>query len=234
MNPVEFASIRSPEAAFVAGLVVSLHCAGMCGPLACVLMPVQGESADRTAVSAGYQISRLASYAVLGAVAGGLGSEPLRWFSQSALRWTPWLMVALFLALAFRWDRWLPRVPAGGRWAWRIQARLGRRSRTAAGVALGLATPLLPCGPLYFVVALALFAGSASAGAELMLAFGLGTAPLLWFVQSRVGWIRTKLSPAWLDRTRVVLGLAAACVIAWRLRATLGLPGPAPGSLVCH
>ena len=30
---MEFAAVNSPAAAFVAGLVTSLHCAGMCGPL---------------------------------------------------------------------------------------------------------------------------------------------------------------------------------------------------------
>lgn len=46
LTPMEFAAVNSPAAAFVAGLVTSLHCAGMCGPLACGLMPVRGDRAD--------------------------------------------------------------------------------------------------------------------------------------------------------------------------------------------
>jgi len=34
----ELAGITGPGTAFIAGLVTSLHCAGMCGPLACALM----------------------------------------------------------------------------------------------------------------------------------------------------------------------------------------------------
>jgi hypothetical protein len=44
---MEIAAVNSPAAAFVAGLVTSLHCAGMCGPLACALMPVRGTRATR-------------------------------------------------------------------------------------------------------------------------------------------------------------------------------------------
>ncbi len=230
---MEFAAINSPEAAFVAGLVTSLHCAGMCGPLACALTPGPGEDADLRMTSTAYHCARLASYAGLGAIAGGLGREPLTWVSHSSLRWTPWLMVVLFVGLALRWDRHLPRVPALGRLAWGLRVRLGKGSRVRAAALLGAATPLLPCGPLYFVAALALLSGSALRGVEFMLAFGLGTVPLLWLVQSQFHRVQARFSPILLERSRIVLALAAAVVVTWRLRATLGFPGPDPSTLVC-
>ena len=102
-----------------------------------------------------------------------------------------------------------------------------------AAAALGVATPLLPCGPLYFLLSLALFAGSALRGAETLLAFGLGTVPLLWLAQSQFHWLQARLSPLWLGRLRVTLALATALVIGWRLRATLGLAGPAVDNFIC-
>jgi sulfite exporter TauE/SafE len=230
---VELAAINSPATAFVAGLVTSLHCAGMCGPLACALMPVRGDRADAHTVSTVYHLARLTSYVVLGALAGGLGAEPLTWFSKSALRWLPWVLVLFFVALALRWDRYLPRLAATTRVTWRLQAWLRSRSRTEAAAAMGFATPLLPCGPLYFLVALALLSGSALRGVEFMLAFGLGTVPLLWLAQSQFHWVRQRLSPLWLDRTRLALALTTALVIGWRLRSTLGFAGPDPSSLIC-
>ncbi len=234
---MDFAAINSPAAAFVAGLVTSIHCAGMCGPLACSLMPVRGApgqgNTDAQTVSTVYHLSRLASYATLGAIAGGLGHTPLTWFSQSALRWLPWALVLFFVALAFRWDRFLPKLPVLGRLAWKLQGTLRDRSRTEAAAALGLATPLLPCGPLYFLVALALVSGSALRGVEFMLAFGLGTVPLLWLAQSQFHWVRQKLSALWLGRVRLALALLTAAVLAWRLRATLGFAGPDPASFIC-
>jgi hypothetical protein len=230
---MELAAVHSPAAAFVAGLVTSLHCAGMCGPLACSLMPVKGDRSDAQTVSTVYHGARLTSYALLGGLAGGLGRAPLTWVSQSALRWLPWVMVLFFVALALRWDRHLPKLAALGRVTFRLQGWLRGRSRTEAAAALGFATPLLPCGPLYFLVALALLSGSALHGVEVMLAFGLGTVPLLWLAQTQFHWVRQKLSPLWLDRARLTLALTTAAVIGWRLRGTLGFAGPDPASLIC-
>jgi sulfite exporter TauE/SafE len=230
---MELAAVNSPAAALVAGLVTSLHCAGMCGPLACTLMPVRGDRSDAQTVTTVYHLSRLAAYSLLGALAGGVGAAPLTWISQGALRWLPWVFVIFFVALALRWDRWLPKLFALTRLTWKIQAWLRGRSRVEAAAAMGFATPLLPCGPLYFLVALALLSGSALRGVEFMLAFGLGTVPLLWLAQTQFHWVRQKLSPLWLERTRIAFALTTAAVIGWRLRATLGFAGPDPASLVC-
>lgn len=234
---MELAAINSPAAAFIAGLVTSLHCAGMCGPLACGLMPVRGSAdarpADPQTVSTVYHVSRLTGYAVLGALAGGIGHAPLTWVSQSMLRFVPWVLVVFFVALALRWDRHLPKLAVLGRLTWRLQGWMRGRSRVEAAAALGFATPLLPCGPLYFLVSLALLSGSPLRGIEFMLAFGLGTVPLLWLAQTQFHWVRQKLSPLWMARTRMTLALITAAVISWRLRATLGFSGPDPSNFVC-
>ena len=231
---MELAAINSPAAAFIAGLVTSLHCAGMCGPLACSLMPVRGDRSDAQTVSTVYHLARISGYCALGALAGGLGQAPLTWVSQSALRWLPWVFVLFFVALGMRWDRYLPKIPVLGRLTWKLQSWMRGRSRVEAAAALGFATPLLPCGPLYFPVALALLSGSALRGVEFMLAFGLGTVPLLWLAQTQFHWVRQKLSPLWLARMRVGLALTTAVLIGWRLRATLGFVGPDPAAFICH
>ena len=230
---MELAAINSPSAAFIAGLVTSLHCAGMCGPLACSLMPTRGDRVDARTVSTVYHLSRLVGYSILGAIAGGLGRAPLTWISQSAIRWLPWVLVFFFVALALRWDRYLPKIAALGRFTWKLQTWLRGRSRLEAAATMGLATPLLPCGPLYFIVSLALLSGSSLRGVEVMFAFGLGTVPLLWLAQSQFQWVRRKLSPLWLARMRGALALTTAAIISWRLRATLGFAGPDPSNFVC-
>jgi len=230
---MELAAVNSPSAALAAGLVTSLHCAAMCGPLSCALMPVRGDRADAHTVSTVYHLTRLAGYTTLGAVVGGVGRAPLLLVSQSALRWLPWVLVFFFIGLALRLDRHLPKVAVLGRLTWKLQAWLRGRSRVQAAAAMGFATPLLPCGPLYFILALALLAGSAARGAEVMLAFGLGTVPLLWLAQTQFHWVRQKLSPRWLGRLRIALALTVAGIISWRLRATLGFPGPDPLNFVC-
>ena len=99
---------------------------------------------------------------------------------------------------------------------------------------MGAATPLLPCGPLYVLIAMAGFAGSVATGAELMLAFGLGTVPLLWLAQANLGRLRARLSPPAMERVRVGLALVAAAVIMWRLRGDFGFGGPDAANFICQ
>ena len=226
-------AINSATTALIAGLVTSLHCAGMCGPLACIIMPSPGERADPVTTGTLYHVARAVSYGAMGALAGGLGHYAVGFLSHGVVRWIPWLMVLFFIGLAFNWERHLPKLAAMSRWTFRLHAWFKRRSRTQAAVALGLATPLLPCGPLYFALAASLIAGSALRGLEFMLCFAFGTMPLLWLAQSQFAWIRAKLSPSWVSGIRVTLALAAALMVAWRLRATLGFEGPSLDNFVC-
>ncbi|HUG10862.1 MAG TPA: sulfite exporter TauE/SafE family protein [Opitutaceae bacterium] len=232
---MDLAAVNSPATALIAGLVTSLHCVGMCGPLVCSLSPLRSPAgADTMTTGTAYHLSRLGAYALLGAIAGGIGAAPLTWVSHSALRYLPWALVLLFLALALRWDRFIPQTALPGRALLSIRGWVRGRPPAIAASLLGFVTPLLPCGPLYFLLALALLSGSVPDGLGFMLAFGLGTVPLLWLVQSQFNRFGHRLSPVWIERTRITLALVTAAAIAWRLRATLGLPGPDPAGLVCH
>ena len=233
---MELASVNSPATALIAGLVTSLHCVGMCGPLVCSLSPLRSSTggADVLATATSYHLSRLASYSILGAIAGGIGAAPLAWISQSAWRYLPWVLVLLFVAIALRWDRYIPKTALAGRAILSIRQWLHGRPPAIGAAIIGFSTPLLPCGPLYFLLALALLAGSVTSGISFMLAFGLGTVPLLWLVQSQFSRFGGRLSPVWIERIRITLALVTAAMIAWRLRATLGLPGPDPATFVCH
>lgn len=230
---MELAAVNSPAAALVAGLVTSLHCAGMCGPLACLLAPARGERADPRTVNTVYHLSRIGGYAVLGAFAGAAGRMPLNLLGGEAARILPWVLVVFFVLVALQLDRRLPRLALLSRLQFRLQARLRGRSRLSVAAVMGAATPLLPCGPLYFLVALAALSGSALRGVEFMLAFGLGTVPVLWLVQANAGWVRGKLGPTGLRRVQAGLALTAAVVISWRLRGTLGFNGPDAGGFLC-
>ncbi|MEI7799010.1 MAG: sulfite exporter TauE/SafE family protein [Opitutaceae bacterium] len=227
------AGITGPGTAFIAGLVTSLHCVGMCGPLACALMPAVRDDADPQAVATAYHVTRLAGYTLLGAGAGGVGQIPLTLLNESGLTYLPWLLVVFFIAIAFRLDQRLPRLPLLGRAYAALLTRLRQGSRVRAAAALGVATPLLPCGPFYFLLSLALFSGTALRGAETLLAFGLGTVPLLWLAQANYQWLRSRLSPLVLARTQKGLALGIALLLAWRLRGTLGLGGPGVADFVC-
>jgi uncharacterized protein len=230
---MELAGINDPTAAFIAGLTTSLHCVGMCGPLACALTPTRGDHADPHTVNTLYQVSRIFGYTALGLLVGALGQGPLNAFGGAPLRVGPWLFAAFFVLVAFRLDKRLPRFAWLTHWQWRLQQSLRGRSRLAAAAGLGLATPLLPCAPLYFVLTLAAFSGSALRGAEFMLAFALGTLPLLWLAQTQYGWLRARLSPRTLSRAQTCVALLAAGVMLWRMRSAFGFAGPSFDNLLC-
>ena len=99
---MELAAVNSPAAAFMAGLVTSLHCAGMCGPLACAVMPGRSDRGDPVAVASTYHLTRLAGYGLLGALLGGLGHWPLLVLDEHWLRYLPWLLVVFFVGVAIR------------------------------------------------------------------------------------------------------------------------------------
>lgn len=228
---MEIGSIQSPTAALVAGLVSSLHCVGMCGPLACWLRPAKAE--DATIVFASYQGARLGSYLILGTLAGRLGQGPLSWLRSDLLRFLPWCLVLFFIGIALRLDRRIPKPMILVRTGLRLQTWARTQSGVVAALVLGGATPLLPCGPLYFVAVVASFTGSATRGAEFMLAFGLGTLPLLWFAQAQFGWLRARVSPVRIQQLQLALAVVSAVVLTWRLRSTLGFGAPGTANWVC-
>ena len=237
-------SYMTTFAALVAGLATSLHCAGMCGPIACGLGTLAKTEGERLTAASLYHGMRLVSYGLIGAVCGALGRQPLGWFFDSPAVLLPWVMVAVMLMMAFGLDKKAPRPAVFNRLAARARFKASKFSAFGGAAAMGLLTPLLPCGPLYLVFGAALLAGSAAKGAEFTLAFGLGTVPLLWLAQHSFHRIRARLTPVAMGRLRRGLALATAVVLAWRLHGTIpieylgGKPAadPANGTLpsCCH
>ena len=208
-------------AALLAGLATSLHCAGMCGPIACGVGTLAKSEGERLAAASFYHGSRLFSYGVIGGICGALGRQPLKWFFDSPAVLLPWVMVAVMLMMAFGLDKKVPRPAVLNRLTARARFKASRFSAAGGAAAIGLLTPFLPCGPLYVVFGIALVSGSAAKGAELMVAFGLGTVPLLWLAQHQFHRIRAKLTPLAMNRLRRGLAFATALMLAWRLHDTL-------------
>jgi uncharacterized protein len=208
-------------AALIAGLATSLHCAGMCGPIACGLGTLAKSEGERLTAASLYHGARLVSYGIIGAVCGALGQQPLKWFFASPAALLPWVMVAVLLLMAFGLDKKVPRPAILNRLAARARFKACGLSAYGGASAMGLLTPFLPCGPLYLVFGAALLSGSAAKGAEFTLAFGLGTVPLLWLAQHQFHRLRAKLTPPAMNRLRRGLAFATALMLAWRLHGTL-------------
>jgi sulfite exporter TauE/SafE len=205
-----------------ASLLGSLHCAAMCGGFVCFYatgLPAGRAPLHRAAPHAAYNVGRLVSYVLLGAVAGALGAQvdragALAGVSRLAAIVAGTLMViwGASTVLAVRGIA-LPSAGAPRRvQAWFATAihRLRDRPPAARALATGLLTTLLPCGWLYTFVVTAGGTGSATRGAFVMLLFWAGTLPMMVGVglgaQAVFGPLRRRL-PVLTAATVVVMGL---------------------------
>lgn len=175
----------------MASLVGSVHCAGMCGGFVCFYTGTGNAASPAPSLlhaHALYNVGRLVSYLLLGAVAGVVGSQvshlgALAGVQQGATIVTGVLMVAWAvstLAAQRGVSFGAHRAPA----VW--QRTLGRALQMVRGqpVAIralltGLLTTLLPCGWLYVFVAAAGGTGNVLTAMGLMAVFWLGTVPAL-------------------------------------------------------
>jgi len=211
-------STAGPTAALVAGLVTSLHCAGMCGPLACAAC-VRSGGAGSLAAAFAYHGARIVSYSVIGLLAGLAGRAVSDVLLGGTTRWLTWAFVIFFILVATGLDRRL-RLPVAGEWMAGILAPGDAVFVRAA--ALGALTPFIPCGPLYLIVAAAALSGSAASGAAVLAAFALGTVPLMLALQSQYFRFGARFSPAVLDRARRLLAAVSVGLLLYR---GLGDPG---------
>ena len=176
-------------AAFVFGLLGGAHCIGMCGGIMSALTfavpPSMRNPARLGGLLLGYNLGRIASYMMAGALAAGLGTllgsaHGILRLALQILAATMLILMALYLA---NWWRGLVRIEALGRRLWRHLEPVGRRLmpvvRVPQAVALGAVWGWLPCGLVYSMLAWSLAGGDPWRGAALMGAFGLGTLPAL-------------------------------------------------------
>ena len=172
-------------AALTAGVLGNLHCGAMCGGIA-VGIGSAGPAPKATYHAVASNLGRVLGYGVMGAVAGGLGGGVLALVAMdglgNALRAAAGL-VLLWVALRLAWPRWaaaaapLPAVPLW-RWLAPLRARLPADGPLRPWL-LGLLWGWLPCGLSITVLGAAWLQASALHGALTMLAFGLGTLPLM-------------------------------------------------------
>lgn len=191
-------------AAFLVGLLGGVHCVGMCGGIVAALSLGSRTPAGVTPWSLllSYNLGRIASYSVAGALAGGAG-----WFAarlldvHQAQLWLQLLAAAFMIALGLYlagWWQGLARVERAGAMLWRRIEPLGRRfmpvRSPGQALVLGGLWGWLPCGLVYSVLIWSLSAGGLVQGALLMAAFGLGTLPnllLMGAMAARLGqWMR--------------------------------------------
>lgn len=194
---------------FVFGAANSVHCACMCGPLAIAFHGGTGGSWS-------YHIGRTFSYGALGVVLGlagrAVGSHEL----GEPTAWVSFVLAAGLVLTVLLGTRGTLRIPGLGALTQRVLARTRALPPAWRALALGLGTPLLPCGLLWAACAGAAVAGSGIDGGGVMVGFALGSLPLLWLAQSQAVRLAQRFGPTTMLRVQRLAMLSAAGVLVWR------------------
>ncbi|MCW2291872.1 sulfite exporter TauE/SafE [Pseudomonas sp. BIGb0408] len=171
--------------ALILGLLGGGHCLGMCGGLMGALsLAIAPERRDqRLRLLLAYNAGRILSYALAGLLLGlagwALASGPLAIVMRGI---AGLLLIVMGLYLAGWWSG-LTRIEALGRGLWRHLQPLARRfmpiTSPSRALLLGGLWGWLPCGLVYSTLLWAASQGNALHSAALMLAFGVGTLPVL-------------------------------------------------------
>ncbi|MBB5017607.1 hypothetical protein HNQ59_000876 [Chitinivorax tropicus] len=192
---------------FLSGLLGGVHCAGMCGGLVGA-MSLNLPAANRHRLIMGYNLGRLTSYVLAGALAGAVGASSLLLqqllpISIALYLIANLLLIGLGLYLAGLSSAITQLERLGGR-LWRvIQPRLARHlpiRRLSDAWWAGMVWGWLPCGLVYTALVSALASGSPWRGAGVMLAFGLGTLPNLIAMGLSAQQLLRWLQQAWVRR----------------------------------
>ena len=164
-------------AAFLLGLMTSPHCLGMCGG---ILLGNCAQNRSPALASFAYNGGRVLSYTAIGGIFGALGTVIAYSMSVKSMVFT---MVGLAVVL-IGLNLWglLPGLGAliAAQPSFCQLPTQTRKRFAGRPLVIGLLTGLMPCGSLYAMWLHAVSGGSAAYGAESMLAFALGTAPLLF------------------------------------------------------
>ncbi|MBP0953451.1 sulfite exporter TauE/SafE family protein [Pseudomonas sp. 20GA0080] len=171
--------------ALVLGLLGGGHCLGMCGGLmsALTLAIPREQRTRRLRLMMAYNLGRIISYAIAGFLSGLVGWAVANSPGATTMRViAALLLIAMGLYLAGWWSG-LTRIERLGRGIWRhlqpFATRLLPISSMPSALLLGALWGWLPCGLVYSTLLWAASQGNAIDSALLMLAFGLGTWPVL-------------------------------------------------------
>ena len=205
----------SPEiyAAFLVGLVGSLHCIGMCGPIAIALPVPDSSNLSFFTGRILYNLGRVVTYSFLGAVLGLVGSKIALAGAQQVVSIVLGVVIIIAVLLPQKYKNYFAQHPVIQKLAHPLKSNIGvlfKKGNFSAMFLIGILNGFLPCGLVYVALAGAIASGDAISGAAVMILFGLGTVPAM-FAASVFGkfiniGIRTKIRKA-VPVLAIILGI---------------------------
>ncbi|APU10746.1 integral membrane protein [Cellulophaga geojensis KL-A] len=168
--------------AFILGLMGSLHCVGMCGPIAFMLPVDRHSKLKKTVQIFIYHFGRLLAYGVIGLVFGLLGKGLYVFGLQQKLSIVIGiLMIVIVLIPSKKIQKYNVSKPIY-KLISKVKSKLGKelKKRTPdTFLTIGFLNGFLPCGLVYMALFGAIAMGNAAQGSLYMIIFGVGTIPLM-------------------------------------------------------
>lgn len=218
--------------AFFFGLISSLHCVGMCGPIAMMLPVDRNNQAKKVVQIMLYHIGRLTAYSLLGLFFGLLGKGLFLAGIQQQLSIFIGIMMIIFVVIPekvfaqYNFSKPIYKVIA------KVKTSLGSQFKNKSFKSLfiiGLLNGFLPCGLVYVALFGAIAMQSETLGVAYMFLYGLGTIPMM----SAVVYISNVLSVPMRNKMQKVIPFVAIFIgMLFILRGMgLGIPFISPGNI---
>ena len=168
--------------AIILGLMGSLHCVGMCGPIAFMLPVDRSNNLKKFSQIFVYHFGRLLAYGILGLIFGLLGKGLFVFGMQQKLSIAIGVLMIIIVLIPYKtfskYNFSKPMYSLIGK----VKSRLGKelQKKTAdTFLTIGFLNGFLPCGLVYMALFGAIAMGNALEGAFYMILFGAGTIPLM-------------------------------------------------------
>jgi len=168
--------------AITLGFLGSLHCVGMCGPIALALPVVNNNSLSRFTGIIIYNIGRVLTYSILGIIFGMLGKTFIIAGYQQALSIGLGVLILIIILFPARYTQRLNFTAILFKPVSKLKVSLGKlfSKRTYSSLfTIGILNGLLPCGLVYTAIAGAIAVAEPIKAGLFMAVFGLGTLPAM-------------------------------------------------------
>lgn len=168
--------------ALILGLMGSLHCVGMCGPIAFMLPVDRSNNYKKLGQIFIYHFGRLMAYGLIGLVFGMLGKGLYVFGMQQKLSIGIGVLMILAVLIPYktfsRYNLSKPIYKIISKFKNRLGKELKKKSPDTF-LTIGFLNGFLPCGLVYMALFGAIAMGNAAQGSLYMILFGLGTIPLM-------------------------------------------------------
>jgi sulfite exporter TauE/SafE len=169
-------------AALSLGLLGSLHCVGMCGPIALALPIGQRDLVYKLSSILLYNVGRALTYASMGAILGLVSKSFSVFGLQQVLSVVLGSVIFFFILFHIKTEAKIVSLKPIYQFMQKVKDKMAflfQKKSLVSNFIIGLLNGLLPCGLVYMAMAGAITSGNAFNGALFMFFFGLGTMPAM-------------------------------------------------------